>query len=257
MNAFAGLAATCAPAMDAHRIKKVGHITPSTNTTMEPLTTLLGALSGGGISQHFSRVSVRRLALDDEAASQFELERMLAAARILGEAPLDAIVWNGTAGSWRGRAFDTQLVAAIEAETGIRATTSTLAIYDTFRRHGWTRIGLAVPYNDGITDAIVREYATHGFEVVATANLGLESNIDFGNTPAATIRELLVAAAAGAPDCIAVVCTNVPAITLAAEFEAAYGIPIVDSIAVTFLEAARLCGLDPRVAGFGRVLAGD
>jgi maleate isomerase len=256
MHASADLLATCAPAMDAHRIKKIGHITPSTNTTMEPLTTLLGALAGGGISQHFSRVSVQRLALDAEAAAQFELERMLAAARILGEAPLDVIAWNGTAGSWRGRGYDTELVAAIEAETGIRAITSTLAIYETFRRHRWTRIGLAVPYNDDITAAIVREYASQGFEVIATAHLGLESNIDFGNVSAATIRDLLVAAAAGAPDCIAVVCTNVPAITLAAEFEAAYGIPIVDSIAVTFLECARICGLDPRIAGFGSVLAG-
>jgi len=249
--------AQCAPAIDNRTIKKIGHITPSTNTTMEPLTTLLGQLARVPVSQHFARVSVQRLALDAAADRQFSESGMLAAAHLLAEAPLDLLCWNGTSGSWRGLAGDVALVERIEAETGIPALTSGLAILETFRRHGWTRIGLAVPYTDDITASIVAEYARHGLEVVATANLGEESNIAFGNTPAAAIRELLVAAARNAPDCIAVVCTNVPAISLTAPFEAEFGIPIVDSIAVTFVEACRRCGLDPRIAGLGHVLAGE
>lgn len=253
----ADMVASCAPAMDASRIKKIGHITPSTNTTMEPLTTLLGQLSEAGVSQHFTRVSVARLALDEAADRQFSAERMMAAARLLAEAPLDVICWNGTSGSWRGLADDRDLVARIEAATGVPATTSALALVETFRRNGWRRIGLAVPYTDDVTAAIVAEYAAHDLEVVSTANLGLVSNVDFGNAREAEIRELLVAAARNEPDCIAVVCTNVPAISLTAAFEDAYGIPVVDSIAATFLEACRRCGLRPRIAGLGRLLLGE
>jgi maleate isomerase len=255
MNATA-LISRCAPAADAQTIKKIGHITPSTNTTVEPLTTLLGILANGAISQHFSRISVQRLALDDEAQDQFEADRMVAAARLLGEAPLDVIAWNGTSGGWLGLEHDLAIVQAIESATNVRATTTTIAMFDTYRRHGWTKIGLVCPYMDNVTAAIAAEYERQGFTVVAISNLGLESNLDMGNASAASIREQLVAVAAAKPDCIAVICTNLSAISLSAEFEAAFGIPIVDSIAATFVEAARMCGADASVAGLGLVLSG-
>jgi maleate isomerase len=255
MNGTA-LLARCAPAADAQTIKKVGHITPSTNTTVEPLTTLLGLLAGGEISQHFSRISVQRLALDHEAEGQFEVDRMLAAARLLGEAPLDVIAWNGTSGGWLGLDHDLALVRAIEAETGIRATTTTLAMVETYRRHGWTRIGLVCPYTDDVTAAIVAEYGRQGLTVVATSNLGLVSNVDMGNARSASIRDQLVAVAAAKPDCIAVICTNLSAIQLTPAFEAEFGIPIVDSIAATFVEASNLCGIDVHIDALGRVLSG-
>lgn len=256
MNATTALLSRCAPAADARTIKKVGHITPSTNTTVEPLTTLLGILAGGTVSQHFSRISVRRLALDDEAGGQFEVDRMLAAARLLGEAPLDAIAWNGTSGGWLGLDHDIALVKAIESETKIRATTTTLAMYETYRRNGWTKVGLVCPYTNDITAAIVAEYGRHGFTVVATANLGLVSNIDMGNASSAEIRAQLVSVAAAQPDCIAVVCTNLSAIALTQAFEAEFGIPIVDSIAATFVELTNMCGAEVHLEGLGRVLSG-
>jgi maleate isomerase len=138
----------------------------------------------------------------------------------------------------------------------IRATTSTLAMYETYRRHGWTNVGVVCPYTDDLTAAIVAEYARCGFPVAATANLGLTSNIDMGNVPASVIREQLAAVAAAKPDCIAVICTNLSAIPFTAAFEDAYGIPIVDSIAATFVEVSRLCGIDVRLDGLGCVLGG-
>jgi maleate isomerase len=246
----------CAPAATARTIKKAGHITPSTNTTVEPLTTLLSLLDGGRVSQHFSRTSVLRLALDDEAQGQFDVAPMLAAARLLAEAPLDAIAWNGTSGGWLGIEHDEAIVTAIETATGIRATTTTLAMLDIYRRNGWTRIGLACPYTDDVTAAIVAEYARHGFTVVAASNLGLEANVDMGNASLDAIHAQLVTLAAAKPDCIAVVCTNLSAIQCTAAFEAEYGIPVVDSVAATYIDVARRCGVDVSIAGCGQLLAG-
>ena len=256
MTNDAGLISRCAPAVDARTIRKAGHITPSSNTTAEPLTTLLGLLAGGALSHHFARVSVQRLALDAQSRGQFRLEPMLAAARLLGEAPLDVIAWNGTAGSWLGRDHDTAIVKAIEAETGVPATTTTLAMFEIYRRYGWTKIGVVCPYVDDVSAAIATEYGRCGLTVVASANLGLESNHDMGNVSAAAIRKQLVDVARAKPDCIAVICTNVSAIPLTAAFEAEFGIPIVDSIAATFVEVTRLAGVDARIAGFGQLLAG-
>jgi maleate cis-trans isomerase len=53
-----------------------------------------------------------------------------------------------------------------------------------------------------------------------------------------------------------VICTNLSAIQLIPAFEAEFGIPVVDSIAATFVETARLCDRDVRVSGLGRLLSG-
>ncbi len=256
MTDIAALIDLCAPAADAHAIRKVGHITPSTNTTVEPLTTALGLLAGHRVSQHFSRISVRRLALDGEAEGQFEADRMLAAARLLAEAPLDVIAWNGTSGGWLGLDHDRTIVNAIEAETTVRATTTTLAMYEIYRRNGWTKIGVVCPYTDDVMAAIAVEYGRRGLTVVSSNNLGLESNIDMGHAPASVIRNQVMAVAAAKPDCIAVICTNLSAIPFTAAFEDEFGIPVVDSIVATFVEVSRLCGCEVQIDGLGRLLSG-
>jgi maleate isomerase len=200
---------------------------------------------------------VQRLALDDAAGGQFQVEPMLAAPRLLAEAPLDAIAWNGTSGGWLGFDHDQAIVAAIEAETGIRAMTTTLAMNAIYRRAGWNRIAVVCPYTDDVTREIVAEYARHDLTVVATSNLGLVANIDMGNAAEATIREQLVSVATAKPDCIAVICTNRSAVTFTDALEREFGIPVVDSIAATFTEASRLCGIDVRIDGLGQLLSGN
>ena len=237
-------------------IKRIGHIIPSSNVALEPLTYAMNASLASRVAHHFSRIQVAYLALDGGSDAQFQLDRMLTVARLLAEAPLDLLVWNGTSASWRGLDKDLTLCEAILRETGIPATTSTIAFYDAFRAHGWTRIALAVPYTPDVTRQIGVEYERQGLRVTGAASLGLVANVDIGATGPEPIRGLLRDAAASRPDCIAVVCTNLNATDLLAEMEAELGIPIVDSIAVTFWQACRLVGVETPVPGWGRLLAG-
>src|SRR4051794_29816841 len=96
---------------------RVGMLTPSSNTCLEPVTAamLLGAKAPAAM--YASRVPVTRIALDGQATAQFQVEPMVAAARLLADARVDVIVWNGTAGSWLGVDHDHALVAAIEKAT--------------------------------------------------------------------------------------------------------------------------------------------
>ena len=235
--------------------KKIGHLTPSSNSVIEPLTYALNAAAGRGISHHFGRFSMTRVGADAATEQQFELATMLGAVKLLAEAPLDTLVWNGTSASWRGIERDRELVRAIAGETGLPATTATLAMFRAFERHDWTRIALAVPYTRDITERIAAEYARNGFNAIASERLDIESNIAIGNVDAQTMRGLLEAAARSKPDCIAVVCTNLAATELVAEMEERLGIPIVDSIAVTFLDACRVAGFGGPIGGWGYVLA--
>jgi maleate isomerase len=234
---------------------RVGMLTPSSNTCLEPVTAamLLGAKAPAAM--YASRVPVTRIALDGQATAQFQVEPMVAAARLLADARVDVIVWNGTAGSWLGVDHDHALVAAIEKATGIRATTSTLALLDACRAFGVTRLGLAVPYTTDVTERIVARYAEHGVDCVRTASLGLTENTDFAVAPAQRVRQLIEQAGSGDVHAVAVVCTNVYGAPHVVDVENQLGIPVFDSVAATLWQALRVGGTSGVITGWGQLLA--
>lgn len=245
-----------APFETLRTLKKIGHITPSSNTALEPLTALMNVSMADRVSHHFTRLGVKQMTLDPSTAAQFESDRMLAAAELLADAPIDAIVWNGTSASWLGIERDEECCRRITDRTGVPASTSTLALHAAFRRFGFRRIALAVPYTADLTEQIGKVYGRHGFEIVSEAHLGQSINIDVGNNAFGTIRQLLRDANSPDADCIAVVCTNLAATPLVEEMERELGKPIIDSIAVTFWQGCLLAGIEPRIEGWGALLRG-
>lgn len=234
---------------------RIGMLTPSSNTCLEPVTAAILLGSGVPAASYASRVPVTRIALDGQATSQFQAGPMVAAARLLADARVDVIAWNGTAGSWLGTDHDHELITAIEQATGIRATTSTLALLDACRAFGVTRLGLAVPYAADVTERIVACYAGHGVECVRTASLGLTENTEFASVPAAEIRQLIEQAGSDDVHAVAVVCTNVSGAPHVACAEERLGIPVFDSVAATLWQALRVAGAPSSIAGWGQLLA--
>lgn len=235
-------------------IKKIGHITPSSNTALEPLTALMNRGFEDQISHHFDRITVRRLELNETSASQFDLSPMLASAKLLADAPLDAIVWNGTSASWLGYDNDRRLADAIAGETGIPASTTTMAYHEAYRALGATRVALAVPYTDDLTQKIIAEYARHNISVPSYAILDKSVNTEIGNTSFDDIRTLLRESDSREADCISILCTNLPGTSLVAEMEKELGKPILDSISVTYWAGCRLAGAPTIRQGWGHLL---
>ena len=97
----------------------IGMLTPSSNTALEPITTMM--LAGlTEVTAHFGRFRVKTIALSDTALSQFDDANILAAADLLADAELDAIAWNGTSSSWLGFESDEKLCARIHERKLIR-----------------------------------------------------------------------------------------------------------------------------------------
>lgn len=226
-------------------------ITPSSNTCLEPVTYQL--VADTGITVHFARVPVTRIALDDEAASGFQAETMVAAARLLAAAGVDVIAWNGTSGSWLGLERDYEIVAKIEAATGVRATTSSLGILEACRVFGATGLGLVVPYTSDITKLIQDEYARHGLRCVSTQEAGLSDNRAFAKIPLSQTADQIRRAAVPEAHAVAVVCTNVHGAEVVVDLEAETKRPVFDSVAVTLWHALHILG-GSRIAGHGRLL---
>ncbi len=234
---------------------RIGMLTPSSNTCLEPVTTAMVGDLGDVVSVHFTRVPVTEISLDGTARKQFGREAMLAAAGLLADADVGVIAWNGTSGSWLGVQADRELCQEIEQRTGVPATTSTLAIVEALHLLRVIRYGLAVPYLEEVADRIAASYAQAGLECVAREHLGTRRNFDFDRVPAGEIRELVRAVAVPGAQAVAVVCTNLRAAPLVEALEAELGLPIVDSTIATLWKCLELAGCAMRPQGWGTLAA--
>ncbi len=231
----------------------IGWITPSANTVVERIT--LGILRQfPQVSPHFSRTSV--VGAVDPFPLTYDFDDMLATAKVLGDAQLDVVAWNGSKGGSLDFALDHELVERIEQLTGAKSTTSTLAIDRVFREDGIRRFALACPYVDSYRERIVRSFAREGYECVAARNFGLSDNYSFSQIPLDDIAAMLRSLAESGPQAIVTFCTNFPAAPIVPEMEAELGIPIYDTVTMGVWGALQRAGIDTRAGrDWSRVFA--
>ena len=123
----------------------LGMLTPSSNTTLEPVTTAM--ITGvPEASAHFGRFRVTEIALSDQALGQFDDGEILRAAELLAHARVNVIGWNGTSSGWLGFEADERLCRRITEATGTPACTSVLALNEIFQRTNVKRFGLVTPH---------------------------------------------------------------------------------------------------------------
>src|SRR3954466_12523690 len=151
---------------------RLGMLTPSSNTVLEPTTVAMLA----GVPEataHFARFRVIEIALSDRALGQFDDSEILRAAELLADAKVDAIAWNGTSAGWLGFERDERLCERITAATGIAACTSILAFREILTRKRLRRIGLVTPYINDVQAGIMATWAAAGVSCAAERHLGL------------------------------------------------------------------------------------
>lgn len=237
-----------------HEGKRVGMLTPSSNTVLEPYTSAMFGPFGEEATAHFGRFRVVEISMSDNSQSQFTDAPILEAAMSLADAKVDLIAWNGTSASWLGLDKDRALCAMIEAETGIKATSTSLAYDRLFHGIGLTTLGLVTPYLSEVQELIIAQYASLGIKVTADARLEEKVNHAFATYGIDQITQMIREVAQSTPEAISILCTNFRGAPLAAALEAKTGIPVFDSVSVTAAHCIRELGLDPaRVTGWGSV----
>jgi maleate isomerase len=231
----------------------LGMLTPSSNTILEPVTSAM--LAGlPEVTAHFGRFRVTEISLAASAQGQFEMGPLLDAARLLADARVEVIAWNGTSAGWLGLDRDRALCAAIAKETGITATSSVLALAEAFGATGVARYGLVTPYLHDVQAKIIANFEREGFACAAERHLNDKGNFSFSEVSAETLRVMVRDVARAKPDAITIFCTNLNGAPLVESLEREIGIPIYDSIATAVWSSLRLAGIDPaRVKGWGRL----
>ena len=232
---------------------RLGMLTPSSNTVLEPLTAaMLADLPDA--SAHFGRFRVLKISMEDDALSQFTNEPMLAAAELLVDAQVQSICWNGTSSGWLGFDTDRALIAEIEARTGTKACSSILAMNELLEKLGAKRVAFVTPYLDEIKTRILANYRAEGFEIAGEKHLGDPGNFSFATYSEADILELCRAVATEKPDAITIYCTNFRGARLAPIIEAETGIPVLDSVSTALWKSMQVAGDDPaRIKGWGQL----
>jgi maleate isomerase len=233
----------------------LGVLTPSSNTRLEPLTAdLLRGLPE--VSAHFSRFRVVDVSLAPSALAQFDTRAILAAAELLADAKVDAIVWSGTSAGWLGLDSDRVLCAEITDRTGVAATTSTLAVLEALKLYGVDTVGLVTPYPAPMQDAITMTFAREGFHARPAQALGITSNWSLSEVTQETLDEQVAQVAALGVPAITTFCTNLAAAPCVADWEALFGVPVIDTVSAAVWGALRVAGADPsRITGWGSLFA--
>jgi len=233
----------------------LGMLTPSSNTALEPLTSAM--VTGlPEVSAHFGRFRVTEISLRSQALGQFHIGPILEAARLLADARVDVIAWNGTSSGWLGFETDETLCERITQETGVPACTSVLALNEVMQITGRTRFALATPYLEDVQTRIVQNYGAHGYECVAERHLGHHVNFEFSEVTPEQIRHMVSELAGSGPQCITTFCTNLRAANLVPALEAELGIPVYDTVSTAVWKALRMCGVDTqRIEGWGRLFS--
>lgn len=236
---------------------RLGMITPSSNTALEPLTQALLAPLANHVSAHFARFKVTQIALDATANQQFDFAPILAAADLLADAKPAVIAWNGTSASWLGFDRDVALCAEITRHTGLPATSAILALNRLLKRHSVRRLGLVTPYTADVQSRIIDNYAQIGIDIVSEVHVGLTDNHAFADISEAELAQMCRVAAAPGVDAIAIVCTNMRGPMIAPALEADLGVPILDSIAATLWGCLDVAGVPTfPLRKFGKMFAG-
>ena len=229
----------------------LGMLTPSSNTTLEPVTTAMIA-DIPEASAHFGRFRVTEIALSNQALAQFDDSEILRAAELLSHAKVQSIGWNGTSSGWLGFDADERLCRRITEATGIPACTSVLALNEIFDITGVKRFGLVTPYLDDVQAAIIKNYAASGMECIAERHLRKQDNFSFSEVGADELRAMVREVAKEKPQAITIFCTNLRGAPLVEELEREVGIPIYDTISTVVWKSLKQAGADPsRIRNWG------
>ena len=239
---------------------RVGLIVPSSNVTVETeLPTLLGGQAGAGFSFHSSRMRMSAVTPAGLAAMNAQRERCVME---VADARPDVILYACLVALMAGEHGEHQRVEALVAEqlaTGqspalVRSSAGVLV--EALEALSARRIALVTPYTAPLARKVV-EYIEHeGPTVVDYRALEVEDNHEVGRIPGERVleaaRELDLT---GADALVISACVQMPSLSLIADAEAEFGLPVISAATAGAFSILKGLGIPAAVQGAGSLLA--
>ena len=240
---------------------RFGILTPSSNTALEPLTQALinsvnSRLPNHHVTVHFSRFPVTAISLAPSGLAQFDLKPILAAAQMLAHAEVDIIGWSGTSAGWLGFSADATLCEEIKKATGIKATTSVLALNKALELSGVKKLGLVTPYTDDVQMAIRKSYQGIGIQIGegTERHLSIKKNTDIADIGEDVLDGMVEDVVGPGVDAVTTFCTNLIAAQRVDYWEQKHGVPVFDTVTTVVWDMLRECGIETKeIEGWGKM----
>ena len=233
--------------------KFIGMLTPSSNTILEPITSrILNQIPH--VTAHYSRFTVTEISSNQNALNQFDNTKIVNAAKLLADAKVNSIAWNGTSAGWLGFDADRKLCAEIKEATNIETTTSVLTLAEIFTLKKIKNFGLVTPYLYDIQEKIIHNFKNEGFNCIAEKHLGDKGNFSFSDYEPETIKNMVREVAKAKPEAITIFCTNFRGGEVVEELEKELNIPIYDTVNITAWKCLKMCNEDTKaITGWGQL----
>jgi maleate isomerase len=231
----------------------IGMLTPSSNTILEPITSrILNQIPH--VTAHYSRFTVTEISSNPNALNQFDNTKIVNAAKLLADAKVNSIAWNGTSAGWLGFDADRKLCTEIKEATNIETTTSVLTLAEIFTLKKIKNFGLVTPYLDDIQEKIIHNFKNEGFNCIAEKHLGDKGNFSFSDYEPETIKNMVREVAKAKPEAITIFCTNFRGGEVVEELEKELNIPIYDTVNITAWKCLKMCNEDTKaITGWGQL----
>jgi arylmalonate decarboxylase len=232
---------------------RIGLISPSTNTSLEPE---FQRMTPDGVAVHVSRVHQAGVQ-GDQSSYQRMADGIATASMLLATAEVDVIAFGCTSCTYYVPADEIR--KTMSSVAGCPAVLTAEAVVDALRFLNVRRVAAIGPRTETVTAREVEFLGTEGFEVVSSRCLGLgateEERRGIGRVPPEVLYRLAMAADTPEAQAIFVSCTQLPTLTMIADIEARLGKPVVTSNQATMWRCLRHIGFKAPIAGFGTLLS--
>jgi maleate isomerase len=236
--------------------KRIGIVVPSTNTTVQPECEALRPL---GVTNHTARSTIKERPLNTEQAFFEHMAAMrdgitVAIDQIM-TAGLDHLIMGIALETfWGGVAAAAKLQDELGQRAGVGISMGSTAAVAALKAFGAKRIAVLTPHQPRGDDMVRLYLSEAGFDIVRLVGLKCVSPRAIAQVPAVDIRNALKGLDSADVDALLQVGTALPTVAIAAEAERWFNKPVLAINAVTYWDALRRCGVEDRVAGYGRIL---
>ncbi len=233
---------------------RLGFLVPPGNPTVEPEMFELAPL---GVTVHFTRMTADGPAgthVGQDERNRSQVASIDAGVKLLAMVAPNVIVMAHTATSYTlGRVAEHELVARIEAESGIPFITAFGSALAAFAELGVSRIAYATPYSEATTLQGKAHFEAHGLEVVSHGQLAHVRNIYEENEE----RAYAIARAVDRSEAQAVFLSGVgmPTIATLQALEDDLGKPVISAASAMMWNALRTARVGATIEGYGRLFA--
>ena len=210
-------------------------------------------LTPQGVGVHFARIPMSNQVTAETLAAMAP-GITACAERILPEGDLDVLCYTCNSGTMV--IGEEKVFAALrKANPAAKPTTVMTGVVRALRAFDARRIAVATPYLDEVNGYVHRFLTERGFDILAMHGMGIANNTEIDRVAPEYIREYAYRVDHPEADAVVLVCGAMRSLDIAGPLEQDLEKPVVVSNQAMMWDCLRLCGVEDRFPGYGKLFA--